>query len=406
MADGDARRSSLSIEDQALLCAARPALTVERQQRLSRFVASPLNWLDLAEQAEWHGIAPLLYRHICSMSKPAIPRDALDALAQCSRDCLAWNLRLHHELVRLLGLFNEADLPVMPLKGLYLGCLLYDDPALRSTSDLDLLVQPAHLPASERLLEQAGLVRLPEDRQGADYHVSYATGGEGSVVIELHTGLGEEYVAGLDVRAIWASASPVTWEDRRIWTMTHSDLLLYLCLHAVKDGLASLRSLLDITLFLERFGGNLPWDEIAHRVDAVRVKRPIYMCLYQCRELLGASVPAQFLDAIRPRAMPSWLLGQTLFQWRGGVLHAAPALLTGPVMALQMLLWEDSLRGKFRHLRRNLFPSARLRARWTSLSTSSSPVHWYPAWMWAGCRHLSHQLATRLQSRHAGPPPS
>jgi hypothetical protein len=70
-------------------------------------------------------------------------------------------------------------------------------------------------------------------------------------------------------------------------------------------------------------------------------------------------------------------------------------LLTGPVSALQMFLWEDSVHGKLRHLRRNLFPSARLRARWSSDPGESSSMRWYPAWIWVVFRHLAHQIAAR-----------
>ena len=401
MDDDKTDRSNLSLEDQVLLCGARPVLTAKQTSHLSVLLTSPLNWSELIDQAERHGVAPMLHRHICAMPASIVPDKAMAALAQQARACLAWNLCLQHELIKLLGFFNEAGLPVMPLKGLYIGSLLYDDPLLRPTSDLDVLVQPAHLPVIDQMLEKAGWRKLPSDQQGADYHVSYASSdrNDARIIAELHTDFGEAYVAGLDIQAVWATASPAQWEGRSIWTMAPSDLLLSLCLHAVKDGLGSLRSLLDITLFLERFGRDLSWGELSQRITDNKIETPIYVTLLHCCELLDASVPAEFLDAIRPRRRLSWPCSQALLRWRGGVLHADPAMLTGPVIALQMLLWEDSVRGKLRHLRRNLFPSARLRARWTSLPPSSSPIRLYLAWLWEAGRHLSHQVAVRS---HAG----
>ena len=406
MDEYEASVSALSREDQLLLCGAPPLLTTEQVRRLTALLTSSLNWSELLDQADRHAVVPMLHRHVCAMSTNILPEEVKAALAQRSRAGLVWNLHLRHELIKLLGLFNEANLPVMPLKGLYLGSLLYDDPLLRPTSDLDLLVQPAHLPAIEQMMEKAGWIRLPPEEQGAEYHVSYVmTGGnDGTVTVELHIDFGEAYVAGLDIQSVWATASPAQWEGRSIWTMEPSDLLLSLCLHAVKDGLGSLRSLLDITLFLERFGRDLPWQKLAQRITDDKIGTPIYVTLLHCCELLDASVPAEFLDAIRPRRKLSWPCSQALLRWRGGVLHADPAMLTGPVIALQMLLWEDSVRGKLRHLRRNLFPSARLRARWTSLSPSSSPVRQYLAWIWEACRHLSHQVAVRSHAGSTGSP--
>ncbi|TAJ24411.1 MAG: hypothetical protein EPO64_09540, partial [Nitrospirae bacterium] len=395
-------------EDHALLCAAHPVLTIERSRRLASLLASPLDWSELLYQADRHGITPLLHHHLIQSPAITVPETARTTLADRSRSCLAWNLRLRHELLRLLKLFNQAGIPVIPLKGLYLADLLYEDPALRPTSDLDLLVRTQDFQSSQQVLEQAGCTKLADADQGAEYHVSYVTndGRPGSAAVELHWALGEGHVAGLDIEAVWRSASPSTWEDRTIWTMALPDLFLYTCLHAVKDGLASVRSLLDIALLLKRYGQDLPWQELAQRVNRAKVKTPIYLSILLSRELLGASIPSEFLTAIRPSRNLSRLLGQALFKWRGGALHVPHELLVGPVMALLMLCWEDSLRGKLRHLRRNLLPSENLRARWTSLPRSSSPFRRYPAWLWEVCRRLTNQLAARPHSRQPGSPRS
>ena len=402
----DRRCPPLSHEDEVLLCLAYPKLGTERSQRLAQLLTSPTDWVELLDQADRQGITPLLHHHLGQAPSSTAPDIAKIALAERSRSCLAWNLRLSHELLRLLDRFNEAGIPVIPLKGLYLADLLYDDPALRPTSDLDLLVKVQDFDTSQRVLEEAGCTKLADEEQGAEYHVSYVTtdGRAGHVLIELHRALGESHVAGLDIEAVWRSAAPITWEGRTIWTMALQDLFLYTCLHAVKDGLASIRSLLDITLLLERYGQDLPWQELAQRVKRARIETPVSLSLLLSRELLGASVPSEFLAAIRPSRNLSRLLGQALFRWRGGVLHVPQELLVGPFMALLMLCWEDSLKGKLRHLRRNLLPSEKLQGRWISQAHNSAPFHRYPAWLWEICLRLTNQLTARSHSRQPGAP--
>jgi hypothetical protein len=406
MDDSLTHHSSLSIEDQALLCVAHPILTIERNQRFANLLAAPLDWPELLDQADRHGIIPLLHHHLKQAPALTIPETANTTLTERSRSCLAWNLRLSHELLRLLGRFNEAGIPVIPLKGLYLADLLYNDSALRPTSDLDLLVKVQDFDRSQRVLEEAGCAKLADEEQGAEYHVSYVTtdGRAGQVLIELHRDLGESHVAGLDIEAIWRAAAPITWGNRTIWAMALPDLFLYTCLHAVKDGLASIRSLLDITLLLERYGRDLPWQELAQRVKQARIETPISLSLLLSRELLEASVPSEFLTAIRPSRNLSRLLGQALFRWRGGVLHVPHELLVGPSMALLMLCWEDSLTGKLRHLRRNLLPSEKLHGRWTSQAHNSAPFRRYPAWLWEICLRLTGQLTARSHSRQPSAP--
>ncbi len=391
----------LSHEDEVLLCLAYPKLSTERSQRLAQLLTSPTDWAELLDQADRQGITPLLHHHLKQAPALTVPETARTTLAEQSRSCLAWNLRLRHELLRLLDRFNKAGIPVIPLKGLYLADLLYEDSSLRPTSDLDLLVRVQDLETSRQILEEAGCTKLTDEEQGAEYHVSYLTtdGRAGQVLIELHRDLGESHVAGLDIEAVWRSAAPSTWEDRTIWTMAPQDLFLYTCLHAVKDGLASIRSLLDITLLLERYGQNLPWQELAQQVNRARIETPISLSLLLSRELLEASVPSEFLAAIRPSRNLSRLLGQALFRWRGGVLHVPQELLVGPFMALLMLCWEDSLKGKLRHLRRNLLPSKSLQGRWISRSHNSAPFRGYPAWLWEICLRLTNQLTARSHSR-------
>ena len=396
---------SLSIEDQVLLCVAHPCFSHERRGRLTHLLASPLDWRELLEQADRHRMVPFLYHHLQGGPHKGAPASALAALAHRSREHLIWNVLLNRELIRLLGEFNRGGIPVMPLKGPLLADLLYGDFSLRPMGDIDLLIRREDLAKGEQILLRAGCIRWPAAEEGADYHNSYATEGErgARIVVDLHWDLADSHVTRLDVREIWASASRIAWEGREVWTMTLPDLLLYLCLHAVKDGLGSLRPLLDIALVVERFGGILPWKELVEKARAARIGTPVYASLLQSQVFLGAQVPLEVFSALRPSRRIGWLLAQAMFRWRGGTLHTSPDLLVGPIMAVLHLLWEDSLRGKLRHLRRHLFPSARLRARWTSFPPCTSILRWYPIRLWQACGHLTRQLAARSRSGQGGP---
>ncbi|MFQ5933775.1 MAG: nucleotidyltransferase family protein, partial [Dehalococcoidia bacterium] len=312
---------------------------------MRHLLVSPLDWPGLLEQADRHGIVPLLYHHLQGITDVVIPEAALTELAHRSRKCLVWNLCLHREQVSLLEEFNQAGIPVTPLKGFLLADMLYGDLALRPMCDIDLLVRPEDVAKGEQALLRAGYIRsLPPEHDADLYHYAYTKDCEGgaSVIVELHWDLAKSHAARLDVREVWRSGSRGTWEGQEIWTMALPDLFLYLCLHAVKDGLGSLRVLLDIALTIEHFGKILPWEELVGKIRAAQIRMPVYLSLLQSREFLGAQVPVEFLAAIRPARGIGWLLGHALFTWRGGLLHTPTALLEGPMMTLLMFLWEDS----------------------------------------------------------------
>ena len=377
--------------DLILVTAAHPVLSPRREAQLTALLEGAVNWPALMERALRHGIAPILYGHLRAMPTVAVRRDVTETLGALARACVASNLRLRHELGRLLSGFARAGIAVMPLKGPVLADQLYPTPSLRPSSDLDVLVRAVDAAAAEQILEALEYTRRPEEEQGGDYHTIFTARG---VDLELHHDLGERHASRLNVGAIWSSATTASWQGHSIWCMSLSDQLVYLAFHAAKDGLASLRALVDIALLVDRHRDVLPWTALGSRLRDAHLAPVVYLALSETRALLGAPVPDEFLDAIRPRHA-GWALAERLFRWRGGVLHVADDLLVGPFMAALMFLWEDTTRARLRHVKRNLLPSARLRGRWTSSPAPGSWVVWFPMWGALVVRYLIRQLAFR-----------
>src|SRR5262249_36618414 len=150
----------LDHEDYVLCCGAHPYLSRDREERLTALLSTPLDWQQLCVQAERHGVAPLLYGHLRDMPEGIVPEETLHTLHQHTRAAVVWNLYLRREMVRLLGALNEVAVPVMPLKGPYLADLLYDDPTLRTTGDIDLLVRPEDLERASQVLVSVGCRRV------------------------------------------------------------------------------------------------------------------------------------------------------------------------------------------------------------------------------------------------------
>ena len=378
--------------------AARPALDQTAKEHLSDLLSSQLDWPYLLEQLRRHEIGPLLYQHLQTLPQVELAEEAVAALAHIARAALVHNLSLEQTFGKLLDAFNQAAIPVLPLKGVLLGELLYQDGALRPTGDIDLLVRRADLDRSTELLLALGYQRLRSLEYDADlYHYLFQSsrGTQTSVLIELHWDFNWEHISRLDVQQVWAAARCTTWRGHSVWRMTHADLFLYVCGHAAKDGLASLKALLDIRLLIERFGHQLDWERLAQTVRDAHICTPVWLSLWYSQTLLGAAVPQAFLRAIRPLRGPGWFLHRLLFRWRGGVLHTPTAFLDTPMTTLFLFLWEDRLTGKWRHVRRLVLPPASLRARWTGLPASTSVWRWYPRWLWRIGSKLIRQLVRR-----------
>ena len=379
------RERWLSTEDRILLCAASTQQERARCAVMAELLTETVDWPALIKRAEWHGMVPRLYALSQLLPEAWLPAAAQTALQAKARQQLVWNLCLQQELARLLGKFNDAGLAIMPLKGPVLADQLYGDVGLRPMGDLDLLVHVGDRTAAEQVLLQAGCRRAQPAALEADlYHQSYRllsrTGA--NILIELHHDVDKSHTARLDVHRVWSGATRTTWAGREIWTMALPDLLLYLCLHAVKDGLGSLRPLLDIGLcveqcieqYKERGGTQFVWPELAETVRTQHLRSLVFLSLSESRRLLDAAVPDEFLAAIKPPQTPSFRLGRAIFQCRGGVLHSPLDSLGSPLLPLLLFLWEETARGKLRHMRRYLLPSDSFRARWTPAARLSGRI--------------------------------
>lgn len=124
-------------------------------EALHRLAADCEDWDGLVRQADAHGLAPLLARHLDG-AHVQLPRSAarlLRALRVMHRDANAARLQA---LADILRLFASADVESVVLKGAALGILVYGDPALRPMCNLDLLVPRSDVRRAQLLLEHHG----------------------------------------------------------------------------------------------------------------------------------------------------------------------------------------------------------------------------------------------------------
>ena len=266
-----------------LECArARPDLDTVR-----RLAASASDWSVLAGQATRHGVASLVSWYL----NQACPEGAPAPLRDRFRQNAGRNLLLTGELLRLLGVSEAASIPLVPFKGPVLAWSLYENPALREMSDLDVLVRPRDADRAIGLLRSHGYrPQFPcVDRRffGANQEMPLVRE-DGQVAVDLHWGLLPRYFP-LDASAFFERLAPEPIAGRQVLTFCPEDLLLFLCLHGSKHGWTSLAWLCDIARLLDRRPVN--WDDVLTRAQASHVSRCLWLGLTLARDLLGAAAP-------------------------------------------------------------------------------------------------------------------
>lgn len=330
----------------------------------------PLSWDDLLAVAQDEGLAPALGFAIKAKAPRGVPLVVRERSSRKLADSIAQQLLLGRELARLLRRFEREGMPVIPLKGPALAETLYPHPALRPSSDLDLLIRPEALAVVDGLLQTLGYHRLA-DAHSWDFDLAYdrATlyAGPDGVHVDLHWGLLSDPRYAWNEReglAVWDRAVKIRVAGEEALGLCPEDLLLYLATHlAVHHGLGGLLWYWDLTLLLERWGSRLDWEAVIARASRWRVRTALAFALAGCDTFFGVSAPAwvtEKLGARGPRAAAlRWLLRHP---------HADRLARLEHLIALLLV---DRGRDILRPLIGTLFPSpAWVRARYAGAGSS------------------------------------
>ena len=155
--------------------------------RQPRRPLSPADAAGLVIQADAHGVLPAVVRNFSPLARdPDFDAVRQDALAR-QRTGTALAMMLRYEADALMS--EAKGLPVALVKGRSFARTIYPEPALRSFTDIDLLVESAVLPRVGQLLE-AHQFRLADDGQDGDRLESkWLHRDNDALLVEVHTNL-------------------------------------------------------------------------------------------------------------------------------------------------------------------------------------------------------------------------
>ena len=134
-------------------------------------IATELDWQHFLRLARFHRVEGLASNYL-SNSATGAPQATKQALADAAARIAATNLHAAAESRSLLERFHAAGVPLLFLKGLALGALVYGNPALKAAVDIDLLIDPGDLGKAAELLRDAGF-RLVTPRDSPADKVLY-----------------------------------------------------------------------------------------------------------------------------------------------------------------------------------------------------------------------------------------
>jgi hypothetical protein len=290
-----------------------------RIEAIRTAAAGPLGWSRFVRVARRHQVIGLVHDGLPRARTDVPPEIAREIGAQAAT-LVRENLAMAREALRVQRLFDDADLPVLFVKGAALAVLAFGNLGMRASQDIDLLVAYETLPAATALILRAGYRRFdpPPDISDAQLRL----------VMPLRKDLGFVHQAtGLRIELHWrlflnphTMAEASTMEMSRVVplagaaglrTLGEEDLFAYLCMHGALHWWNRLKWLADVNGLL----ASMPEDGVERLVRAAEARgagRAAAQALLLCRRLLGTAIPACLTATLGRSVTMRWLKATAL----------------------------------------------------------------------------------------------
>ncbi|HET7708173.1 MAG TPA: nucleotidyltransferase family protein [Sphingomicrobium sp.] len=268
-----------------MLAACRAAIDGSRD-----FVLAEIDWRRFMALCRRHRVQGFVHAGLPTLK--VVPPDAeAHILTTDTTKIVAGNLGAIAESARILNAFHGSGIAVLFVKGMALAGLVHPKPLLKMSSDIDLLVDPAELPAAAGLLGDLGYRSLAPRTGVERWHEWHkeSVWSNGRQQIDLHTGLADNdrLIPGIGL------ASPMQQVSLpggvTLPTLATDELFAYLCVHGASSAWFRLKWILDLAALLR----NRPAEEVDRlfeRSQALGAGRSAGQALLLVSELFGTSL--------------------------------------------------------------------------------------------------------------------
>jgi Uncharacterised nucleotidyltransferase len=313
----------LSNEYHLLLACARRSLNQQDVAKAQSLITAGIDWNLLCRDAEKHGLLPLLFHHLQGNFPEAIP-NLEEHKGRFLKDTV-YKLLWTHILLQVLHAFEAAGIRALAYKGPVLAAALYGDVALRETSDLDILVDPASMTVAREVLLSLGYRphfqhsrKQAEARLRSDCECEFFSA-DGKTMVDLHWQVTERHLAPrFNFEDLWVRRCMVSLGNQYVPTFSAEDTTLLLAVHGGKHLWDRLSWLAD---FAESQRRDLNWDILHQRARNAHAERMLRLGLVLANQIFSVPLPSEFRERVDRDATVQLIaanIARTLFDDRNG----------------------------------------------------------------------------------------
>ena len=278
--------------------------------------ASVDEWSSLLDFLRANWMIPFVYRRIGSLPPEYRPPEPItDEMRQTFLVSCVRSVHMERQLQEIIEAFGEQGVRVLVLRGPALAFSLYEDPAMRPSGDLDLLVIPEQVVQARDILESLGYRCLAkrfetskdffreecfihQENPGSTFPIDLHW-----VHWELHPFFkGSEEV---DIRDLFQRGWKVETPTLTFETLHPVDYLIHSAIHLIMIHRNEMRLswIYDTALLAQHLQVPDDWETLQERSVAWRARLPLEQCLKMAQAWVGLELPEGFDDfSTWPRA--------------------------------------------------------------------------------------------------------
>ena len=305
-----------SSEQRILLICARPRLDDAARTDLHILLNSKLNWDQLTAAAQRHALLPLMHHHLSKCKTDLVPPAHAQQLKRVFQENVARNLVLMNELGSITHSLQSAGVQSFPFKGPALGLTAYDDPGLRQSADLDIVVRRADVEKAWACLTTRGyrLTRRLDARQTQflitrQHNIQFVRE-EGRLMVELHWRIAPKLFApGFGAEDLWSKLKTINVNGGELKSLPVEETIMTLCVHGARHLWERLSWVTDLAAIISA-ADEIRWTELLAMAKRTKTERILLVGLHLAAELLKAQLPPEISEAIAADPMIA-TLGET-----------------------------------------------------------------------------------------------
>lgn len=299
--------SDFSAEAQLVLQATRG--TAKSREQLHSLVSSPLNWSTVLEFARMHGVTQIVFDTLSTYCKDEVPEETFNTMRSNSQRINKTNLQFTQELIKIMALFEAADIDCIPYRGPVLATEAYGDLGHRQFSDLDLLVRRSDIPNARKILMEHGYNRQYERSstthlsRGQEYAYTLFRRDypfynvESKSMVELHWRvLDRRFPTAIQLDTVWDRRKSIEIAGQTIPALSPEDRLLMLCVHGSRHYWERLEWICDVVMLIQ--STDIDWKATLDRATEFGAKRMFLLGPKLAADLYGVTLPDHIEERI------------------------------------------------------------------------------------------------------------